>query len=164
MVSDFYVRNRDFLRKFEPVRDDEFFTEKYQENTLKEQIKDWEGQKNCRFYIFRKEKEEQVVGTISLSNIVKGGFWSCYMGYALDEMYNGCGYMTEAVRRTVEFGFETLGLHRIEANIMPGNKASIAVVEKCGFAMEGLSRKYLKINGVWEDHVHYVILNQGMEA
>jgi ribosomal-protein-alanine N-acetyltransferase len=69
------------------------------------------------------------------------------------------GYITEALRRAIRFAFEDLQLHRIEANIMPKNVRSIRVVEKLGFVNEGLSRKYLKIAGVWEDHVHYVLLN-----
>ena len=71
--------------------------------------------------------------------------------------------MTEAVNQVVTYAFDSLGLHRIEGNIMPRNKASIGVAKKCGFAEEGLSRKYLKINGVWEDHLHFVRLNEEME-
>ena len=71
--------------------------------------------------------------------------------------------MTEAVRKVTEFAFADLGLHRIEANVMPRNEASAAVLKKCGFRMEGSSQKYLKINGRWEDHLHYVILNESME-
>lgn len=71
--------------------------------------------------------------------------------------------MTETVNEVVRYAFESLGLHRIEGNIMPRNKASIGVVEKCGFVNEGTSRKYLKINGVWEDHIHFVKINEAME-
>jgi ribosomal-protein-alanine N-acetyltransferase len=59
--------------------------------------------------------------------------------------------------------FGEYGLHRIEANIMPRNAASLRVVEKAGFHREGLAKKYLKINGVWEDHIHMVLLNDRME-
>lgn len=71
--------------------------------------------------------------------------------------------MTEAVNECVRIGFEEIGLHRIEANIMPKNKASLGVVRKCGFREEGLSRKYLKINGIWEDHIHMVKLHETAE-
>ena len=71
--------------------------------------------------------------------------------------------MTEAVSQVVRFAFSSLRLHRIEGNIMPRNKASIRVAEKCGFVREGVARKYLKINGVWEDHIHFVKLNEDME-
>ena len=69
----------------------------------------------------------------------------------------------EAIQTLVSFAFETLKLHRIEANILPRNLPSRAVAEKCHFEIEGISPKYLKINGVWEDHIHYVIRNQTME-
>jgi ribosomal-protein-alanine N-acetyltransferase len=71
--------------------------------------------------------------------------------------------MTEAVKAVVDYGFNTLALHRIEANIMPRNIASLRVVGKLGFINEGLSKKYLKINGQWEDHIHMVIFNEVME-
>ncbi len=71
--------------------------------------------------------------------------------------------MTEAVGKVVEYAFDVLGLHRLEANIMPRNKASLRVVEKLGFSEEGLSRKLLLINGRWEDHVRMVKLNMALE-
>ncbi len=71
--------------------------------------------------------------------------------------------MTEAIVKMVAIAFEKLSLHRIEANIIPRNTRSIRTVEKAGFEYEGISKKYLKINGVWEDHVHMVILNEAME-
>ena len=69
------------------------------------------------------------------------------------------GYITEALRCAIEYAFAQLKLHRIEANIIPRNARSRRVVEKLGFEPEGLARKYLKINGVWEDHLHFVIFN-----
>lgn len=71
--------------------------------------------------------------------------------------------MTEALKKGIETAFGPLGLHRIEANIMPKNKASLRVAEKLDFKNEGLSTKYLKINGVWEDHIHMVLLNEEIE-
>jgi ribosomal-protein-alanine N-acetyltransferase len=71
--------------------------------------------------------------------------------------------MAEALRRGIQIIFEDYGLHRIEASIMPRNQRSIKVTEKLGFVNEGLSRRYLKINGVWEDHIHMVLLNEDMD-
>lgn len=162
-VSEYYIRNRQFLTPFQPIKEKGFYTEAYQEEFLKIQRKEWDEQSGFRFYICRKEQEKEIIGNISLSNIVRGGFWSCFIGCGLDERYVNHGYMTEATNRVVRFGFDELGLHRIEANIMPRNKPSRAVVKKCHFVEEGISKKYLKINGVWEDHLHYVILNEKME-
>ena len=162
-VRDYYVINREFLKAFSPVRDASFYTDAYQENMLTSQIDDWEAGRGYRFYISLKEEKNRIIGTISLSNVVRGAFHSCFLGYQLDEEHANQGYMTEATRRIVDFAFQDLQLHRIEGNIIPRNYASRAVVEKCNFTMEGLSKKYLKINGVWEDHIHYVIINEEME-
>ena len=97
---------------------------------------------------------------VALNNVVWGSFCSCFLGYKLDKDWLRQGLMSEAVKECVRIAFEELGLHRIEANIMPRNIASLGVVRRCGFVEEGLARKYLKINGVWEDHLHMVKLNE----
>jgi len=162
-VTDYYVKNRKFFETFDPVREESFFTVENQKQSLMVQQKMWEERLGFRFRIMEKDAPDKVIGEIALNGIVWGAFCSCFLGYKLDEEHRNHGYMTEAVKRVVQFAFEEVGLHRIEGNIMPRNGASIAVVEKCGFTREGISRKYLKINGVWEDHVHYVMLNEAME-
>jgi ribosomal-protein-alanine N-acetyltransferase len=82
------------------------------------------------------------------------------LGYKLDADEINKGYMTEALRKGIDIAFNEVGLHRIEANIMPKNKRSLRTVEKLGFYNEGLAYKYLKINGKWEDHIHMVLLNE----
>lgn len=100
---------------------------------------------------------------MGLNNIVRGCFHSCFLGYKLDQDFLNRGYMTEAVRAAVDYAFGPLALHRVEANIMPHNQASLRVAEKCGFQPRGWPRRYLCINGVWEDHLHMVRLNAAME-
>lgn len=162
-VCNYYIENRKFLEEFEPVRDEEYYTEEYQDRVLTIQTKDFEEKRSCRFYISESDSPERVIGFIALNNIVMGAFCSCFLGYGLDLEHRNNGYMTEATNRIVKYAFSDLGLHRIEGNVIPRNKASIAVALKCGFKYEGLSKKYLKINGVWEDHAHYVKLNESME-
>lgn len=161
-VCTYYFINKEFLKAFSPVREANFYTDAYQENILRNQIDDWEAGRGYRFYICLKEQKNRIIGTIALSNIVRGAFHSCFLGYQLDEEHTNQGYMTEATRRIVDFAFHDLQLHRIEGNVIPRNYASQAVLKKNNFFMEGLSKKYLKINGVWEDHIHYVILNEDM--
>ncbi|MRS03541.1 N-acetyltransferase, partial [bacterium] len=84
---------------------------------------------------------------------------SCFIGYTLDQELNGKGYASEAVRGMVDYGFNVLNLHRIEAGVMPSNLPSQRVLEKCGFIREGLARKNVNINGKWEDHYTYGIVN-----
>ena len=162
-VCNYYIENRKFLEEFEPVRDEVFYTEESQRKLLETQAKDFEEKRSCRFYISESNSPECVIGFIALSNIVMGAFCSCFLGYGLDLGHRNNGYMTEATNRIVDYAFNDLGLHRIEGNVMPRNKASIAVALKCGFEYEGISKKYLKIHGVWEDHAHYVKLNESME-
>lgn len=159
MIGDYYTRNRDFLREFMPARPGEFYTEHGQEEQLKCQLEEWESGRSFRFYISPVREEKRIIGFVALNSVVMNAFCSCYLSYQLDKDYINRGLTTEAVEAAVKFGFRTLRLHRIEANIMPGNIRSIRVVEKCGFVNEGLSKQYLKINGVWEDHAHYVKLN-----
>lgn len=167
-LTDYYYRNRDFLKEFEPERDEHFFKEETQRKILTEEQKRICDKTAFRFYLSPEQPTESVpqiiIGTVALNNIVWGCFESCFLGYKLDKDYLRQGLMTEAVNECVRIAFEELGLHRIEANIMPKNKASLGVVQKCGFREEGISPKYLKINGVWEDHIHMVKLNEASEG
>lgn len=96
-------------------------------------------------------------GEMNLSSIQRGPFQSCYVGYWIDQARAGRGYTPEAVVVAVRFAFEELHLHRIQAAIVPRNQASRRVAEKLGLRDEGLARRYLEINGVWEDHIRYAM-------
>ena len=113
-----------------------------------------------KFGVFLKNNLSKIIGTIAFSNIVYGPFLSSYLGYRLDEHENGKGYISEGIKTGIRYVFDELKLHRIEANIVPHNIRSIEVVEKLGFKLEGRSEKYIQINGKWEDHLHYVMLNE----
>lgn len=158
----YYARNRDFLRAFEPARDAAFFTPAHQRALLAQEKEARAAGTAFRFYIVPAAQPEKIIGAIGLSNVVWGAFCSAFLGYKLDADYLSRGYMTAAVGMLVRYAFEELGLHRIEANVMPRNAASLRVLEKNGFVNEGLSRDYLKINGVWEDHIHMVKINRAM--
>lgn len=160
-VLAYYQRNRDSFKIWEPLRDSYFYTTAYHKAALKTGLKRVKEGKEYRFMIFEKDdkKLKQIIGVLSFSSIVQGPFMSCFAGYSIDSAYQNKGYMTQALQEGIHFIFETVGLHRIEANIMPGNISSLRVVEKLGFQNEGLSPEYLKINGKWEDHVHMVLIN-----
>ncbi len=157
-LLNYQIRNKDFLKPYNPLYKESFYTLKNQEDILAQNILDYKNGNNYVFYIFL-EKENLLIGKISLSNIVRGVFQSCFLGYSLDKDYLNNGYMSFAISSIVKFAFDDLKLHRIEANVMPRNKASLRVLEKNNFINEGLSTKYLQINGIWEDHIHMVILN-----
>lgn len=159
MVIDYYKRNENFLAEWETIKDDSFYTKKYQEEQLDKELAENESGRSLRLWIFKKGDDSRIIGSIGFSNIVYGVFLSCHLGYRLDGNEINKGYMTEAVQKGSDVIFNEMNLHRIEANIMPKNKRSIRVVEKLGFCNEGLSRNYLKICGKWEDHIHMVLLN-----
>lgn len=159
MVLDYYLRNRSFLGEWEPVRNEKFYTKAYHEEQLKNDLSLIENKDLLRLWIFNKNDESRIIGSIGFSNIVRGVFLSCYLGYKLDQDEINQGYMTEAIQKGIDIIFNEYGLHRIEANVMPKNQRSLRVTEKLGFYNEGIAQKYLKINGIWEDHVHMVLLN-----
>ena len=101
-----------------------------------------------------------IVGSINVSEIVRGNFRSAYLGYQIAAPFAGRGYMTEALQLALRFAFRELGLHRVEANVQPGNAASIALVRRAGFTLEGFSRRYIKIGGRWRDHERWALLRE----
>jgi ribosomal-protein-alanine N-acetyltransferase len=101
-----------------------------------------------------------IVGSVGLSQISYGSFCSCYMGYAVGAPYAKQGYMTEGLGLVLKHAFGKLKLHRVEANIQPENKASIALVKRVGFQREGYSPSYLKIAGSWCDHERWAMVKE----
>ena len=113
---------------------------------------DHEGLLVCR------HEDDAIVGCVNLSQIVRGGFQSAYMGYQIFSPYESQGYMTAAMPLVLRYAFRALKLHRVEANVQPGNLRSIALVKRAGFRLEGYSPRYLKIEGRWRDHERWTIM------
>ncbi len=149
-LLEYYTRNKDFLSKFEPHRDEEFYTVEVQKQSLIENYKEFIKSEGAHFGIY---KEEKMIGRIRIYNIVHGVFKSAFIGYSMDEQYQGNGYMKEAVNLVVTYAYEELGLHRIEATTLVDNEKSQRVLKACGFNELGTCKEYLHINGKWRDHV-----------
>ncbi|CAN5567983.1 GNAT family protein [soil metagenome] len=115
-------------------------------------------------FLVRRIDDDAIVGVININLIVRGFFHSGYLGYYGFRPHNGHGLMREALELVLRRAFRTLKLHRLEANIQPGNKSSIALVRRCGFIKEGLSRRYLKIAGRWRDHERWAITIEDWRA
>jgi ribosomal-protein-alanine N-acetyltransferase len=107
--------------------------------------------------------EGRFAGEINLNSIQRGPFQNAYIGYWIDEALAGNSYVPEAVVVVLRFAFEDLGLHRVQISIVPRNRPSRRVAEKLGLRNEGVARRYLQINGVWEDHVRYAITSEEWE-
>lgn len=108
--------------------------------------------------IAREAASGQIIGVVNLNEIVAGVSQSAYLGYYGTAALAGRGLMTEAVRLATAHAFKALGLHRLEANIQPGNLRSIALVKRLGFRLEGFSPCYLRIGGEWRDHERWALL------
>jgi len=110
------------------------------------------------FFIFR-ALDDALLGGLTLSNVRRGVSQSASLGYWLGVNHLRQGYMTEAVRAVLPMAFDDLRLHRVEAACMPSNIASVSVLERNGFQQEGIARGFLRINGVWQDHLLYARVN-----
>lgn len=157
-LLDLHLRNGDLFQKYSPTFDDDFYTldsnRKYISSSIKQRVED----KNYSFGIYLKDNGK-LVGDVSLYHISRGALQRCLIGYSLDKQYNGRGYTTEAVSLTVEFAFNELKLHRVDAGVMLSNIGSMRVLEKVGFHKEGIEQKGVKINGEWEDHQIFAIIS-----
>jgi len=158
-LLDLRIRNKEFFKPFEPSTPASHYTVEGQRSILEKVQHNWRNGSGYGFGIFLKNNNN-LIGRVNLSNVVRGAWESCTLGYFLDEQYNGQGFATEAVRLALQFAFGPGGLHRVQAGAMPRNKASIRVLEKAGFRYDGFSEYYLQINGVWEHHNLYSITQE----
>lgn len=112
---------------------------------------------HCGFIVCR-AADDAMVGVINVTHMILGSLRSAFVGYYAFAGFERLGLMQEGLNAVVRHGFNTLKLHRLEANIQPGNVASIALARSCGFSKEGYSPRYLKIGGRWQDHERWAIL------
>lgn len=151
-LSEYYLRNKEHLREFEPVRDASFFTCETQREILIESYRQFMNGSLSDLGIFINDK---LIGKAKISNIIYGVFKNGILGYSIDKEYEGRGYMKEAINLILEYAKEYLDLHRIEASALTTNERSKGVLLACGFEEIGINKKYLYINGKWSDHVTF---------
>ena len=149
--------SRDFLEFWEPTWPSDATTPAAFRRRLKKFTADWREGATYAFLIFRREGEA-LLGGITLSNVRRGVAQSASVGYWMGKPHARNGYMAEAIQLTLDFSFDTLGLHRVEAACLPSNTPSRNLLLKSGFVQEGFARRYLRINGTWQDHVSFAIL------
>jgi ribosomal-protein-alanine N-acetyltransferase len=181
-VARFIRSNWSFHRQWEPEREPEYFTARAHRRILRVERR---ADNVIHFWMLRSSsaptgpedrvptdapatagltrpgwRKARIVGSISLSTIVRGAFQSCFLGYKIGEKYARKGLMKEALVAVLDYAFTVARLHRVEANVIPTNEASLGLVRSLGFRSEGISRSYLKIAGRWRDHVHMVMLRE----
>ena len=151
-LLEYYLRNKEHLREFEPVRDTSFFTCETQKEILLESYRQLMTGSGSDLGIYIDNK---LIGKAKISNIVYGVFKNGILGYSIDKEYEGRGYMKEAINLVLEYAKDYLDLHRIEASALTTNERSKGVLLACGFEEVGVNKKYLYINGKWSDHITF---------
>lgn len=159
-ICRFVAKNREQFEKYEPILPANYYTPEHQQTILSCELKLALQTKNIRYYVFLKENQEQIIGTVALHNIATTAYSSCEIGYKFDADYQHKGYAREAVAMAASIAFAALGLHRVYARVMPENTASIKLLKSLLFEEEGLERECIKIQGKWEDHLRFSLLNQ----
>jgi [ribosomal protein S5]-alanine N-acetyltransferase len=150
-LAQLYSDNRAFLAPLEPLRPENFYTFEGQRRHIA-QLGDRRAAGAAYPFVIVGDGG-RVVGAINISNVVRGAFQSCNVGYWVAEEHNGRGYATTALGLVCDRAFGELGLHRVEAGTLLHNIASQRVIEKNGFTRIGIAPRYLQIAGVWSDHV-----------
>ncbi len=145
------MKNQDFLRPFEPVWPDDCLTKDFFLRRLRRQSRDWRNGRGNSFLIIRKEGN-RLIGGVNINHICRGAAQYGSLGYWLDRDHLRCGYMSESLRAVASYAFGMLALHRLNAACLLDNEASYGLLLKLGFVEEGLARRYVKINGRWQDH------------
>jgi ribosomal-protein-alanine N-acetyltransferase len=146
--------SRSFLAPWEPIWPPDDLTKVAFRRRIRRYQREIRSGMGYPFLIFSPDGET-LFGGLTLAHIQRGVTQSAVLGYWMGEPYAGKGLMTAAVTATIEFAFETLHLNRVEAACLPHNAASIRLLEKVGFTREGYARKYLCIEGRWQDHTLY---------
>lgn len=159
ILSNYYGSNEAHLRKWSPLMPRSHHSVASWSLRLIEREKEFEEESSVHF-IGINEAETFVVGTCSISNIVRGVFQSCHMGYSIDRNFEGQGRMQRIAEHAIAYAFGELNLHRIIANHMPENTRSQALLSRLGFEREGHAKEFLKINGKWEDHILNSLINK----
>ncbi|MGW8958609.1 GNAT family N-acetyltransferase [Paenibacillus sp. NPDC055715] len=139
-----------------------YFTQEEQARLISLGLEAAQAGQGYTFGLFLPEND-RLIGRMELSGVARGPFQNANLGYFVDPTHHGQGSATSAVKDVVRYAINELGLHRIQAGVMPRNTPSNRVMEKAGFRWEGLALNYLKINGVWEDHVLYALTAKDLQ-
>jgi [ribosomal protein S5]-alanine N-acetyltransferase len=153
--------SREFLTPWEPLWAGDELSRASFRRRIRHYLRDIREDVGYALFIFT-ASTGALVGGLTLCNVRRGVTQAGTLGYWVGAAYAHQGYMTAAVRAVIPFVFDSLELHRLEAACLPTNTASIRLLEKTGFCREGLARRYLRINGVWQDHLLYALLETDM--
>jgi len=151
------AQSREFLTPWEPEWTSSELTRASFRRRLKYYARDLSEDLGYAFFIFQSANNE-LLGGLTLSNVRRGVTQACTLGYWIGAPYARKGFMRDALSAAAPFIFDHLRLHRVEAACLPHNLASMKLLDQSGFSREGLARRYLKINGAWQDHVTFALI------
>lgn len=144
--------NREHLARWEPSREADYYTREQCRQTAVDAHELAERDRGYPLLLLDPD-EQEILGSMTLSNVVRGPFQACLLGYGIGARWQCRGLMHEALEATLAWAFDELDLHRVMANYLPRNERSARLLARLGFEREGYARAYLKIAGQWEDHV-----------
>lgn len=156
---EFVRRNQVHLAAWEPLTPPGFYERDYWEKLGRSAQNDFLAGVGLRLNLFIPANDSILIGRINFSQITREPFQSCMLGYAIDAQYQGKGLMHEGLTAAIDYMFTVQKLHRIQANYLPENQRSAAVLKRLDFKTEGLAQQYLFINGRWRDHILSARLN-----
>jgi [ribosomal protein S5]-alanine N-acetyltransferase len=158
LVLAYYEENREHLEPWEPARTPEFYSVAHWEDRLRRNREDADRDRGLRLFLLRRPEREDdepqdVIGSCNFTEVVRGPFQCCTLGFGLSAKHEGQGYMREALEAAMAYVFEDLGVHRIEAAYQPHNQRSGGLLRRLGFTVDGYARDYLHLAGSWRDHI-----------
>jgi ribosomal-protein-alanine N-acetyltransferase len=159
LLVNYESENRIHLSHWEPTRSAEYFSVEETQKRVERNIENFRLGSSISFVGFNQE-QSKIICLCTFSNIVHGAFQACHLGYSISEKEQGKGLMFEMLQASIEYVFTELGLHRVMANHMPSNIRSERLLARLGFEREGIAKSYLKIAGLWQDHVLTSKINQ----
>lgn len=159
----YHERNRDHFVQWQPRRGAGFYTSEGMTARIRDMQAATERQEALHL-IIRMRGAREIIGECGFTNIVRGPFRACHLGFSISREHEGKGLMREALQAAVGHVFGEMRLHRIMANYRPENARSAALLRRLGFEHEGRARSYLEINGEWADHVLTALINPDVPA
>lgn len=148
----YYKKNKAYLEPWEVEKNANFYTKNHFQAMTKHVHYLFHQGEAVRLIIMNKDKTK-VIGICNFTSVIRGIAQSCYLGYAIDEDFQGQGYMKEAAAAAINYMFEQWRIHRIMAHYMPHNKKSAILLKSLGFVEEGYAKACFKVAGKWQDHV-----------
>ena len=164
LLAQFFVRNEEHLRPWDPPRPRGITDVEFWSAEAQRAVEDHAEAAVARWVLLLRGDPGRIVGRVNFTQVVRGPFQSCMLGYAIDAQCQGRGLMHEALEAALSYAFEVMRLHRVQANHLPDNLRSARLLQRLGFRVEGLARDYLYINGAWRDHVLTALTYPGFDT